>query len=202
MTWWERPLLHALCVSQDVRAINCLLAHHEVDVDRREFTLLRTALHESTLSLHVEVVTTLLRHCADANARDVLGMSPLHMLCRSAMIEYKPSHRAITEALVSYGADMWQRCCHGLHAVDVSLMAPDARMFEALHSCGMDLHAALRLALRSDHAPCISYALQFINPNTLRIGDDTALEYATRHGCTPGTIRLVMQMKSKWANTR
>jgi len=152
----------------DVEAVKSMIAQG-VDVNRREDSFRKTALHRATMSGHREIVRLLINHGAQLDAKDGWpGGTPLHyaaekghkeavelLIARGANINSiggsrneTPLHyaarngqKATVELLIANGADINARNKDGQTPLDIAVSRNHKEIVELLIAKGADINA-------------------------------------------------------------
>jgi ankyrin repeat protein len=151
-----------------------------------------TALHAASRSNHLNVVQSLLKHGADANAMNLWGWTPLHLTSRWGYLE-------IVQCLLANGADVNAKIRHWtpLHLAVMNGHLELVRTFLShnadVNSRTSDGSTPLHRASESGHVDMARLLLDHgTDPKASREDDQTPLHFATGQGHLE-IVRLLLE---------
>jgi hypothetical protein len=134
----ENEALHRACKKGDAAAVEALLRANPLTVFAKAHDG-QTALHFAVAYAHAYVARLLIEAGADVNARNRVGLSPLHLGCEI------DDPRALVSVLLAHGADVHARdnaAYTPLHYAATRAAKPDAAdLLEMLLDAGADVDA-------------------------------------------------------------
>ena len=145
-----------------------------------------TPLHLAVISGDLEVIKMVLDKCADVNARDIYGESPLHLAASSRCSQ------TVVECLLKFGADVHIRNSEQLSPLHLAAFQEHPKSLENFLKSGVDVdiritheQSLLHIAALFGHPKTFEYLLKSgADVNKRTTTGESPLHFAAFHGHT------------------